>query len=289
MITEYGISFQTLYCDLINDVYEDGKYILVRGQSCKELTPCYFELEDISTRLLNFSPTARKNIKKYIFGELMWYLSGSNKVADIEKYSKMWTKLSDDGVTNNSAYGYYIFNKQPNGISQWDWVKNKLLKDSNTRQAIIHIKPIQTYESKDYVCTLTLSFYIREGKLNLIANMRSNDLMFGTTYDVFMFTFLQELMAAELDITAGTYSHFTNNLHYYLKDEEKLLAMSKEYTNEIFNMPPVPTNFRTHDLPILLQCEKDYWNNKQLQNVNKLSQCGYFILCLLTGENYYAI
>lgn len=289
MITEQATDFQKLYCNIIDDVYDYGKLVCVRGQFCKELTPCYFELKDVNTRLLNFSSNVRKDIKKYIFGELMWYLSGSNKVADIERYSKMWRKLSDDGITNNSAYGYYIFNKQPNGISQWDWVKSKLREDAFTRQAIIHIKPIQTYDSKDYVCTLTLSFYIREGKLNLIVNMRSNDLMFGTTYDVFMFTFLQELMAVELGIDVGTYSHFTNNLHYYLKDEEKLLAMSKEWANDVFNMPLIPVNFREHDLPILLQCEKDYWSVKPLQNVDKLSQCGYFILCLLTGENYYAV
>ena len=41
-------------------------------------------------------------------------------------------------------------------------------------------------------------FLIRDNKLNMITTMRSNDIYLGFTYDVFIFTLMQEILANEL-------------------------------------------------------------------------------------------
>ena len=64
---------------------------------------------------------------------------------------------------------------------------------------------------------IALQFFIRDDKLQLVANMRSSDLVLGISYDVPAFTFLQELMARELGIEVGTYIHVSNSLHVYEK------------------------------------------------------------------------
>lgn len=158
----------------------------------------------------------RKMPIRYAVGELLWYLSGSNKVSDISKYSDVWTRLSDDGEHVNSAYGNRIFNHF--GFDQWEYVKNLLRKDPMSRQAVIHIKDASNKPTKDMPCTVSLQFFIRDNKLYMLTYMRSNDLWMGFTYDVFNFTAFQVKMAMELGVELGTYTHVAGSLHLYKRD-----------------------------------------------------------------------
>ncbi len=153
---------------------------------------------------------------RYAVGELLWYLSGSNKVSDISRYSNVWERLSDDGEHVNSAYGHRIFNQF--GFDQWEHVKKLLTDDPLSRQAVIHIKEPNNQPTKDLPCTVSLQFFIREGKLHMITNMRSNDLWMGFPYDVFSFTALQVKMAMELGVDVGTYTHIAGSLHLYKRN-----------------------------------------------------------------------
>lgn len=158
----------------------------------------------------------RKMPVRYALGELMWYLSGSNKVSDISQYSDVWERLSDDGEHVNSAYGYRIFKQF--GFNQWVYVKELLKDDPMSRQAIIHIKDPNPLPTKDMPCTVSLQFFIRENKLYMITNMRSNDIWMGFPYDVFSFTALQVKMAMELGVGLGTYTHIAGSLHLYKRN-----------------------------------------------------------------------
>lgn len=293
-------NFQEAYYGLIKDVINNGNTVTVRGLDMLELIPKYFEIENPRDRLLNIK--CRNKINRYIFGELLWYLSGKDDVEFINKYSKKWKQLSDDGIHNNSAYGKYIFRQMPtkgygvnydnntNFISQWDYVKETLIKDKYSRQAVIHIKPIQMYETKDVTCTFLLHFFVRNNKLDMIVYMRSNDLLYGTTYDVFMFTFLQELMAVELDLELGTYKHMTSNLHIYKENMKLINAILKENAEKTktVTFASIPKNFREKDLPLLLSLEKMFWENKNILNTKEysnLSTIGKQLINLLVGNN----
>lgn len=158
----------------------------------------------------------RKLSYKYAIGELLWYLSGSNKLDAIANYSKAWNKLSDDSETVNSAYGYRIFEKF--GFNQWEHVKGLLKADPNSRQAVIHIKEPNPEKTKDLPCTVALQYFIRDGKLYATTYMRSNDIWLGFPYDVFTFTCLQIKMAFELGVGIGSYTHIAGSLHLYSRN-----------------------------------------------------------------------
>ena len=162
----------------------------------------------------------RKMPIRYAMGEFLWYLSGNNSLKEIQKYApKSWNRMSDDGLTVNSNYGHKIFRFY--GFDQWEYVKELLVKDPNTRQAIIHIKePRDTIENptKDLPCTISLQFLQREGKLNLITYMRSNDIWMGFPYDVFNFCNFLVLMSMEIELEVGTYTHIAGSLHLYERD-----------------------------------------------------------------------
>lgn len=187
------------------------------------------------TRVLT-SPV-RDMSMRYALGELMWYLAGNNRTANISEYSNSWKRLSDDGETANSAYGYRI--QTLFGFDQWEDAQLRLLDGSmNSRQAVIHIKdatPI-TERTKDLPCTLTLQFLLRNRHLHMTVNMRSNDFWLGFPYDTFSFMAMQTKMAMELSqirylddpILPGTYTHNAASLHLYKRDLTKLVeGMSK--------------------------------------------------------------
>ena len=201
------------------------------GAVVGEICDAVFCVED-PTRNIVSSPI-RKMPMRYAVGELAWYLSGSNKVKDISRFAKKWVDISDDGETNNSAYGWRIFDKF--GFNQWQHVKELLWKDPNSRQAVIHIKDADHRPTKDVPCTVYLQFFIRNGKLNLSVHMRSNDIWMGVPYDMFSFTFLQMKMAMELGVEIGQYTHYAGSLHIYARDyataQTNIEAMSPTSAN----------------------------------------------------------
>ena len=155
----------------------------------------------------------RKMPMRYAVGELMWYLSGNRDLSAIQNYTKAWDRMSDDGKTVNSNYGWCIQHKY--GFDQWEYVKDMLQTDPLSRRAVLHIKTADNTPSKDVNCTVCLQFLIRDGKLHATVYMRSNDIWMGFPYDVFSFTAMQCKMAMELGVGIGTYTHIAGSLHLY--------------------------------------------------------------------------
>jgi thymidylate synthase len=207
----------------------------------------------------------------YMIAELVWYLSGNDSTEWISNYSGFWRNISDDGVTANSAYGARIFKKHkyhsilegneelsisgrpsfdsiPGDWTQWQFVKEELSRDSDSRRAVIHIRmPQDSFAAKkDVPCTLTLQFFIRDGKLHQVANMRSSDLILGIAYDIPAFTMFQELLAFELGVKPGSYTHMSNSLHIYEKHYpmvERILndPWVKTFPHKCSRMPAMPS------------------------------------------------
>lgn len=164
----------------------------------------------------------RKMPMRYAVGELLWYLSGNNKLSAIKKFTKAWDRMSDDGEHVNSNYGYCLMHKF--GFNQIEQALIQLRDNPNSRQVVLHIKEARDLianPTKDLNCTVCLQLFIREGKLYMTTYMRSNDLWMGFPYDVFQFTCLQILLAMELDVELGTYTHVAGSLHLYERDYAK--------------------------------------------------------------------
>lgn len=153
---------------------------------------------------------------RYAVGELLWYLSANPRLDEIRKYTKAWDRMSDDGETVNSNYGYCI--KKKFGFDQYKYVKDMLTKHPESRQAVIHIKEASNFASKDVNCTVCLQFFVRDNKLYMTTYMRSNDVWLGFPFDIFQFMSLQVLLSMELGIELGTYTHIAGSLHLYKRN-----------------------------------------------------------------------
>lgn len=168
---------------------------------------------------------------RYMLGEIKWYLSGSNKVADIAKYAKMWNDLTDDGETVNSAYGYRIFHKF--GFNQLQYCIDKLKSNPYDRQAVIHIKEASNMPTKDTPCTCLLQFTCEGGKLNLHTYMRSNDIWLGLPYDAAFFMVVLQIVSTKTGIPVGRYYHTVGDLHLYEKHWGKPVYNPADHSSEL--------------------------------------------------------
>src|SRR5690606_18825384 len=135
--------------------------------------------------------------------ELLWYLSGSNKLDFICYYLRHYKKFSDDGKTIHGGYGPRLFDLR--GNNQIENIISLLRRKRDSRQAVIQLFDANDLaeEHKDIPCTCTLQFLVRQDRLHLVTSMRSNDAFWGLPHDIFSFTMLQEIMARSLDLEIG--------------------------------------------------------------------------------------
>lgn len=206
------------YKKLANDLLEKGHTMEtknVRGNT-KELCNYMFTIDDLDCEYVSLK-TGKTNLT-YLAAELLWYWSARNDVEFIGKFAKLWKALSDDGVTNNSAYGYILQKKH--GFDQIEKVIELLKYDPYSRRAVININVPneKVIETKDEPCTVCLDYQIRNGKLHCTCVMRSNDMNFGLRNDLGFFISLQKYIAKRLNVPVGTYTHFAMSIHFYDRD-----------------------------------------------------------------------
>lgn len=163
----------------------------------------------------------------YLERELDWYLSGSRELKDAVSCSKFWAKCTDDGETVNSNYGYLLFYKRnEHHLTQFEHALQCLLNNPFTKKAVtVLYAPEHGYMSNDNPCTMFVQFHIHDSKLHIHVVMRSNDLLYGTTYDLPFFHIVHRTMLRCLrihnpdfyNIQLGDYTHQALNLHVYSK------------------------------------------------------------------------
>lgn len=216
-------SINDKYIYMLNDLYTRGETRFPRGLECREIRPYVFRLDNPNDNLITI-PGVATNLE-YAKEELNWYLSATRKIDYSDAIKRVWEKYSDDGVGVNSNYGERIFGRHSMlKINQWDWVKEKLSSDGDSRQAVINLNSYfdKEKDTKDFPCTMDMQFFRIGYGLELIVHMRSNDVFKGFRNDVYCFTELQKLMALELDLDLGPYTHLANSMHLYKNDFKKV-------------------------------------------------------------------
>lgn len=241
-----------------------------RGQKVREKFNYMFtitnpQVEPIVTR----DPERNKVIADYSQKEFDLYNKNTFKAEDYGQISKFWLKLQNPDGTVNSAYGplirhkksmgndfeqelrpitYYGDNDSPGSVSKYhpvrrtpkEWVLLKLKQDKDTRQAVLKFSlPEHFWDgNKDFTCTLHAFFQIRNDKLDMTVNMRSNDLMLGLVYDLpwfisLMYEFVDELKDTYPNLQVGSYTHLVHNIHIYDRDVKKVYKMlGWDYNNQ---------------------------------------------------------
>lgn len=208
-------TFAKAWADIANDVITKG---ILFGDTY-ELKPYSFCVENTGESL---DLVGRRADVVYFTKEVDLFWRGVNSLPDFADASKFWNKISDDGETVNSAYGYISQIKF--GFNQIDTIVNLLKHDKFTRRAVININfanpNVET--TKDEPCTICYHFIFRE-KLELHVYMRSNDIWYGLPYDVPLNLEILKEVSKRTGLPAGNYYHTTTSMHAYMKDVPEIV------------------------------------------------------------------
>jgi thymidylate synthase len=236
--------FQAAYLAQLRRAYDDPEFVNApRGNKSRERIGVSFRITDPVQRHVTL-PSRRTNII-FNFAEALWYLSGSRDLDFIGYYAPSIANYSRDGRTlAGTAYGPRIFHMGSSGVDQWESLLRTLTEDQDSKRAVIQIfdaGELLLPDNIDVACTLALQFLIREGALHSVGFMRANDAFRGVVSDVFSFTFLLELMATQLGLAVGSYTHQVGSFHVYEADTawaHRVLA--EDPTTEPTPFPAMP-------------------------------------------------
>lgn len=226
------------YDSLIQWVIENGDQVNSERGMTTEILGANLRLNDPINRV---DPSkSRKMNLAFAFAEWISLMTGEQSISYFTNFIKDYKKYSTDGVYLDGAYGARIAEFIPNLVE-------KLNSNNSTRRAVISI-----YENDDLrglgglntPCTLTYQFLVRDNKLHMFANMRSNDLHFGLTNDVVVNTMLQEWVALSVGVEMGSYFHNAASLHVYHDIHEKIKydPMEGRWPHLMSKMDPTMTS-----------------------------------------------
>ncbi len=235
MISIEGSSADSVWRQAIQILRMKGAIQESRDQVTRELLHVAFTITDPRQRLVYGRPIN----PAFAIAEVIWIMSGANDSNFLSFWNPRMMRFVDGDETKfHGAYGYRLGSEPELGKqlaqqlrrdvradeSRLDQIKaayEALRHTPHSRQIVLqiwdskHDLPDPEPRSKDVPCNIMSHLMIRDGKLEWLQVMRSNDLIWGTPYNFIQFTTIQEIMAGWLGVEVGTYTHISDSLHAY--------------------------------------------------------------------------
>ena len=152
-----------------------------------------------------------KPSQSYIDAEINWYESESTNIYDIhgtdQEPPAAWKYSADKHGNINSNYGHLVFSDKY--FNQFDMAFNELWCNPDSRRAqMVYNRPSIWVEfneggKSDFICTNAQTFYIRDGVLMMVSQMRSNDVVFGYKNDYAWAQYLMDKFVAQWNTMAA--------------------------------------------------------------------------------------
>ena len=168
--------------------------------------------------------TLRNNTKTYknAIDEILWiWQKKSNKISEL--HSHIWDQWANEEGTIGKAYGYQLGKKYEfktkEGIKvmdQVDYVLYLLKHDQSSRRIMTNL--FNHEELKDMElepCAYGTQWLVKEGKLHLILNQRSQDMLTANGWNLMQYSALQYMFAQVSGLEVGTLTHNIGDCHIY--------------------------------------------------------------------------
>ena len=219
--------------------------------------------------------TLRNNSKtiKNAIDEILWiWQKKSNNVNELN--SHIWDQWAGEDGTIGKAYGYQLGKKYKfktnDGIKemdQVDYVLYLLKNDPASRRIMTNL--FNHEELKDMnlePCAYGTQWLVKEGKLHLILNQRSQDMLTANGWNVMQYAALQCMFAQVVGLKPGTLTHNIGDCHIYDRHvpliKQLLAAKPVECSPKLIINNPTKDfyEFKVEDFEI-----KDYDYNKEVK------------------------
>lgn len=180
--------------------------------------PCMTEFSRPEQRV-SFGAIRDANPFFHLF-EAMWMLVGNCDVETPAYFAGNIKNYADEEILHG-AYG----NRWRNHfhVDQIEWAAQELIDNPDNRRVVVSMwdPEVDIPTAKlDHPCNTSLFFYIRDGRLDMTVNNRSNDAVWGLFgANVVHFSFLLEFMAQKISVPMGKMYFMSNSLHLYTEVE----------------------------------------------------------------------
>ena len=168
--------------------------------------------------------TLRNNSKTVIraIDEILWiWQKKSNKVSDLN--SHIWDQWAGKDGTIGKAYGYQMARKYDfktkqgmQNIDQVDYVLNLLKNDPSSRRIMTNIFNFEDLKDMNLEpCAYGTQWLVKGGKLHLILNQRSQDMLAANGWNTMQYAALLCMFAQCAGLEVGTLTHNIGDCHIY--------------------------------------------------------------------------
>jgi thymidylate synthase len=259
--------FQDAYLHQVGELLREPRFRAAcgagpDGRGGRERLGAGFTLRDPLRRLVTHR--ARRVNLVFHFAEALWHLAGRDDLDYLAYYAPRLRNYSADGLPlTGSAHGLRIFRYGDGVGDQWAAAALRIKEDPDTRCAVIqvfHPRELLVPGNPDVARTLALQYVLREGRIHAITYIRAGDVYRGMVSDVFSFTFLQEMMARQLRVPVGSYTHIIGSLRLRGPDAPKaglLLSAPASVGSPPDRMPALPRGGNRGHLARVLELEHE--------------------------------
>ena len=192
---------------------EEANYISIVGVTNKY---------DVSKEFPMITLRNNTNTVKKAIDEILWiWQKKSNKVSDLN--SHIWDQWAGENGTIGKAYGYQMSKKYnfktKDGIKsmdQVDYVLYLLKNNPSSRRIMTNIFNFEDLKDMNLEpCAYGTQWLVKEGKLHLILNQRSQDMLTANGWNTMQYAALLCMFAQCAGLEVGTLTHNIGDCHIY--------------------------------------------------------------------------
>jgi thymidylate synthase len=211
--------------------------------------------------------TTKKLHIKSILHELLWFISGKTNIGYLQNNGvTIWDEWADENGDLGPVYGSQ-WRAWPAAdgrrIDQLAQVVEQIKRNPDSRRhLVVAWNPAEVENMALPPCHYAFQFYVADGKLSCMFNMRSIDTFLGLPFNLASYAYLTHMIAQQCDLEVGELIWTGGDVHIYLNHLEQVKL---QLTREPYELPKLVIHrkpesifdYRFEDFEIVgYQCHK---------------------------------
>lgn len=217
--------FDQDYLNLLKDISKNG---VRKGDRTGTGTQSVFGRQLHCNLSEGFPLVTTKRIHlKSVIHELLWFLSGDTNIAYLKENGvRIWDDWADENGNLGPVYGsQWRTWEAPNGekIDQIVTVIDSIKNNPDSRRHLVSAWNVAEINNmKLPPCHFAFQFYVAEGKLSCMLNMRSVDTFLGLPFNIASYSLLTHMIAQQCDLEVGEFIWSGGDVHIYSDHVEQV-------------------------------------------------------------------
>ena len=188
--------------------------------------------------------TTKKLHLRSIIHELLWFLSGSTNVRDLQKQGvTIWDEWADPTGELGPIYGYQWRSWPATGgghIDQIARVMEQIRANPDSRRHLVSAWNVAAVDKMALPpCHVLFQFYVAKRRLSCQLYQRSADVFLGVPFNIASYALLTQMVAQVCELEAGEFIHTFGDAHLYNNHLEQARL---QLTRELRPLPQMKLN-----------------------------------------------